>query len=93
MLFVSFFIEVSAEVSIGWPAVLHHLEGDALTISHHAGKWSLEFAVSEQPNTLERINVIFTVRVNELYTRWSIGDSVVESAHLQCDFVLRNLVD
>jgi hypothetical protein len=86
-------VELSAEVSIGWPAILHHLEGDAHIISHHAGKWSLEFAVSEQPNTLERVVVIFAIRVNELYTGWSIGDSVVESAHLQCDFVLRNLVD
>ena len=89
----SLFIEVSAEVSIGWPAVLHNSARQANTVSCHAGKWSLEFAVSEQPNTLERAPVIFAARVNELYMSWSIGDSLVESAHLQCDFVLRNLVD
>jgi hypothetical protein len=91
--FVSFIVELSAEVSIGWPAVLHSSPREGLTNSCHAGKWSLEFAVSEQPNTLKRFIVIFAVRVNELYTRWTIGDSIVESAHLQCDFVLRNLVD
>ena len=25
--------------------------------------------------------------------RWTVGDSLVESAQLQCDFVLRNLLD
>ncbi len=27
-----------------------------------------------------------------MYKSWAIGDSVVESAQFQCDFVLRNLV-
>ncbi len=53
----------------------------------------MEYAVSEQPNTLERVVVIFAVRVIELYMRWAVGDSVVESAQLQCHIVLRNLLD
>ena len=52
----------------------------------------MEFAVSEQPNSLERPPVIFAFRVSELYMRWTVGDSLVESAQLQCDFVLRNLL-
>jgi hypothetical protein len=53
----------------------------------------LEYAVSEQPKTLERAVDIFAVRVIELYMRWAVGDSVVDSAQLQCDIVLRNLLD
>ena len=53
----------------------------------------MEFTVSEQPNSLERAPVIFaSIRVRELYMRWTVGDSLVESAQLQCDFALRNLL-
>jgi hypothetical protein len=53
----------------------------------------LEFAISEEADTLERAPVIFAFWVSELNLGGTIGDSVVESAQFQCDFVLRNLLD
>jgi hypothetical protein len=53
----------------------------------------LEFAISEEADTFERVYVIFASRVSELNLGGTVGDSVVESAQFQCDFVLRNPLD
>ncbi len=37
--------------------------------------------------------MIFALRMSELNLGGTIGDSVVESAQFQCDFVLRNPLD
>ena len=65
----------------------------AHSISLDACKWSLEFAISEEPDTLERARVIFAFGVSELNVGGAVGDSVVESAQFQCDFILRNPLD
>ncbi len=54
----------------------------------------MEFAISEEADSLERSYVNFAVfRVSELNLGGTVGDSVVESAQFQCDFVLRKLLD
>jgi hypothetical protein len=72
---------------------MHHAKLKNISITSDACKWSLEFAFSEEADTLEQIPVIFAVRVRELNVGGAVGDSVVESAQFQCDFILRNLLN
>ncbi len=93
ILFVTLWAELRPEPFIAWPAILHYAILPAISTSLDACKWSLEFAINEESDTLERAPVIFAVRVNELNLGGTVGDSVVESAQFQCDFVIRNLLD
>jgi hypothetical protein len=90
---VTLWPELRAVLFIAWPAILHYAILPAISTSLDACKWSLEFSINEEANTLERLTLIFAFRVNELNFGGTIGDSVVESAQFQCDFVLRNLLD
>ena len=92
MFCVTLFEEVRTERPLNWSSVLHLRETEPPAICSDACEGAIvEFAFSEEPNSLKRQPVlIFVCVVNDCR---SVGDSSAESAELQCDLDLTHLLN
>jgi hypothetical protein len=91
MLCVTLWVEVRTERPLNWSSVLHLRETVPPAICIDACEGAIvEFAFSEEPNSLKRQPVvIFVCLVKDCR---SVGDSSAESAELQCDLDLIHLL-
>jgi hypothetical protein len=92
MFCVTLWVEVRTERPLNWSSVLHLRETEPPAICSDACEGAIvEFAFSEEPNSLKRQPVvIFVCVVNDCR---SVGESSAESAELQCDLDLIHLLD